>query len=115
MISRSVSIANSATQRLDAANDRLDGLVDMLEVGAEAEDCASQAIAAVNASAAHHHPAFLLDVAHQPLVELVHVPAFRQIAESDHGKLRFGPGVEPVEPGQASVEVAGKRKLLGLG
>src|SRR5580765_2702558 len=115
MISRSVSMANSATERFHTPDDGVDDVVDMLEVRPETEDRAAKAIAAVDARAAHHHTPLLLDMLHQPLVELIEVPAFRQIAEGDDRKLRFGSGIEPVDFGQARMEIARERKLFGLG
>src|SRR4051794_40690921 len=81
---RAVSAIVSAIEGLHAANYRVDGGVDMLDVGAEAEDSAAQAEAAVDPGAAEHDLTLLLDVLKQPFVEIVDVPAVGQMAESDH-------------------------------
>src|SRR5262245_60162442 len=113
MSSRWVSLANSATERFHDANSCVDGVVDMLEMRAETEDRAPEAIAAVDARATHHDASFLLDVAHQPFVEIVNVAALRHVAKCDDGKLRLGPGIEPVDLRQARVKIAGEREFLG--
>src|SRR4051794_18723360 len=76
---RSVSAMVSAIQRLHAAQHRVDGFIDMFEMGAEAEDRAAQIEFAVDPRAAQHHPAFFLHKLDQALVELVDIPAFREI------------------------------------
>src|SRR6185295_18801849 len=86
--SRPVSAIGSATERLDAANDRVDRFIDMLEMRAEAEDRGAEAIAAVDPRSAQHHPPFLLDVADQPFVEIVDVARLRQVAEGDDREVR---------------------------
>src|SRR6476469_9845564 len=95
MISLSVSAMTSATERLHSADDRIDRLVNMLEMRAEAEDRAAQIVAAVDPRTAQHHPALLLDVLDQAFVEIVDVPAFGQVAESSDGQLRHRPASKP--------------------
>src|SRR4051812_38027178 len=87
---RSVSATISAIERGHTSKDGLDCLVDMLQVRSEAQDRATQAEAAVHPSPAQHHPALLLDMADQALVELVGIAAFGQVAKSDHRQLWFG-------------------------
>ena len=111
---RSVSAIVSAIERCHSLDDRVDRFVDMLEVGAEAEDGAADVIAAVDARAAQHHPAFLLQMLEQPLVELVGIAVLRQVAESDDRQVGRRARVEAVDLRQPRVEVAGERQLLRL-
>ena len=85
----------SAIQRGDCADDLVHRLIDMLEMGAEAEDRAAETEAAVDARAAQHHAALFLDVPDQALVELIGIAALRQIAEGDDRQIGSGPGSHP--------------------
>src|SRR5215217_7506914 len=70
---RSVSTTDLAMERCHSLDDRVDGFVHMLDVGTEAEDCATDVEGAIDARAAHHHAAFLLQMLEQPLGEAVGV------------------------------------------
>src|SRR5437868_2837089 len=113
-ISRSVSAITSAIQRLHPAEDRVDAIVDMLEVGAKAEDGAAQVISAIDAGAAEHHPPLLLNLADQALVIVIHITALGQIAEGDDREVGRRTWIEAVDLRQARMEIAGERELLGL-
>src|SRR3954464_5955628 len=112
---RSVSATTSRIERVHPADDGIDGVVDMFEVGAEAEDRAAQPIAAVDLRTAHHHAAFLLDVPRELLVEFVDVAALRQVPEGNDREIRSRPWVPAVHSGQAGVEIASECELFGLG
>src|SRR3954452_24591200 len=114
MINRSVSIGSLSAKRLHSPNDGVQRIVDMLEVRPEAEDGAPQAIGAVDARAAHHHAAFLLNVAHQSFVELADVARVGKVTKRDDGELRLRPCVEAVDRREARMEITGERELLRL-
>src|SRR3954447_9471247 len=84
-------------------------------MSAEAEDRAAEAEAAVDARAAEHDAALFLDVADQPLVELIRVATVGQITESHDGEVGRRPCIPAVELREASVEIASERQLLRLG
>src|SRR5207248_831706 len=106
---------SSAIQRGDSADECIDCFVDVLEMGAEAEDRAAQAETAVDPRAAEHHATLFLDVTDQALVELVHVAALGKITKGDNGQVGRRSRIPAVELGQARMEVAGERQLLRLG
>src|SRR3982750_3615714 len=105
----------SAIQRGDSADECIDGFVDVLEMRAEAQDRAAQAKTAVDARAAEHYAAFLLEMADQAFVEFVDVAAPRKITEGDNGEIGLRPRIPAVELGQAGMKIAGERQLLRLG
>src|SRR5918993_845537 len=112
---RSVSATILIMERCHSLDDRVDSVVHMLDVGAEAEDGATDVEDAVDARAAHHHAAFLLQMLEQPLGKVVGIAILRNIAEGDDRKVGRPSGVEPIDLRQARVEVASKRELLRLG
>src|SRR5918993_2576325 len=112
---RSVSAIVSAIERCHSLDDRLDRFVHMLDVGTEAEDGATDVEGAIDARAAHHDAAFLLQMLEQSLGTAIGIAVLRNITKGDDRKIGWRSGVEPIDLRQARVEIASKRELLRLG
>lgn len=82
---------------------------------AEREDRASKRKPPVYARATQHHPAFVLHMAKQPLVEIIWVSASRTISESDDRQVRRRTWIERVNLFQPRMNIARKGELYGLG
>src|SRR6185503_16188428 len=96
---RSVSATVSAIERSHRADERVDAIVDMLEVGTKAEDRAADVIGPVDPCAAEHHSPFLLEMLEQPFVEAVGVTALRFEGEGDDREIGRRARIPAVELG----------------
>src|SRR5579884_479488 len=80
---RSVSATILTTKCLHPAHQRINDLVDMLEMRSETEDRTAQTEAAINARSTQHDPALLLNVADQLFIELIDIGVLREISEGN--------------------------------